>query len=185
MRITRNLHTDQENLKRFVTALGGAAVELGHSKRAKPAFFILANDFIHEYVEGGFFKKEELLIKVLEDNGFSPNEGPILAMRTDQKKSRDAAKLLINALKQWQTGDENARTEVSWAASQYTSALRQHLDRLKNLIFPLLEQTISEDEQHKVSESLTNIVFEGSMKNDTEKYIKIIGSLEEELSDWK
>ena len=50
---------------------------------------------------------------------------------------------MIKAARQWQAGDDRARTDVSWSASEYTSNFRQHLDRLKNLIFPLLEQNLS------------------------------------------
>lgn len=184
MRLTKNLREDQENIGRFLSALGGAAVELSHSKRARPSFFIFAHTFIQEYIEV-FFKKEELLLKALADGGFPLEEGPIHIMRADQQKSREAADLMINAAKGWQDGDRKALTEVGWAASEYTSVFRQHLDRLKNLIFPLLDQTISEEDEYRVLEGLTNIVFEGTMKNDVDKYVKIIESLEEELSDWK
>jgi hemerythrin-like domain-containing protein len=78
-----------------------------------------------------------------------------------------------------------ARSEVGWATSEYTSAIRQHLERLKSLIFPLLEQTISIDDEHKLSEEINKIVFEGGLKDGTEKYIKLIAALEDELSDWR
>jgi hemerythrin-like domain-containing protein len=185
MRISKNLRSDQENISRFVAALGGGSVILSATKHARPNFFILAHSFIRDYIEDGFFKKEELLIKVLEEGGFPPEGGPIGAILSDQKKSREAAELLINAATQWQSGDEIARSEVGWAASQYTSAIREHLDRLKNLIFPLLEQTISVDDEHKVSEEINKIVFDGGLKGGAEKYVKLIASLEDELSDWR
>ena len=89
------------------------------------------------------------------------------------------------ASKHWQTGDDVARSDVGWATSEYTTTIRQHLERLKNLIFPLLEQTISVEDEHKVSEEMSNIVFEGGLKEGPEKYIKLIEKLEEELGDWK
>jgi hemerythrin-like domain-containing protein len=185
MRITKYLRTDQETILRFLDALGGGSVVLGTSKLARPGFFIFAHNFIHEYIEAGFFKKEDLLIKALEDSGFPSDEGPIGSMRADQKKSREAAKLLINAAKGWQAGDEEARAEVGWATSEYTSTLRQHLDRLKNLIFPLLEQNMSPEDEHKIAEGLNKLSFANSMKGDVDKYVKMIEALEEELSDWK
>jgi len=63
--------------------------------------------------------------------------------------------------------------------------LRQHLDRLNNRIFPLLEQNMSEEDEHKIAEGLNQIVFEVSMKDETDKYSKLVDSLQEELSDWK
>ena len=74
MRITKSLKGDQEILKRYLDVLGGGSVALGNSKLAQPDFFISAHNFIQEYIEEGFFKKEELLIKALEDGGFPPDE---------------------------------------------------------------------------------------------------------------
>ncbi len=184
MRIARNLSADQENIKRFLAALGGGSVAIGSSRLARPSFFIFAHGFISEYIEG-FFKKEELLIRALEEGGFPSDDGPIRLMKNDQKKSREAAQLMLEAARQWQAGDESARPEVSWATSEFNSAIRAHLDRLKNHIFPLLEQTITIEEEHKVSEGINNIVFEGDLKEGPEKYLKIIEALEEELNDWR
>jgi len=171
---------------RFLDAFGSGAAILSQSKRARPGFFLFAHTFIHEYMEAYFFKKEELLLQALEDEGFPGNEGPIGAMHSEQKKSREAAELLLNAAKAWQAGEEEARVEVGWAASEYSSTLRQHMDRLKNLIFPLLEQNLTPEGEHKIAEGFNNILFAGTMKNDQpEKFIKLIQTLEEELSDWK
>lgn len=185
MRISKNLRPDQDNISRFVAALGSGSVILSTTKYARPSFFISAHVFIRDYIEGGFFKKEELLIRTLEEGGFPTESGPISAMHADQKKSHDASELMVTAAKQWQSGDEVARSEVGWATSQYTSAIREHLERLKNLIFPLIEQTISIDDEHKLSEEINKIVFEGGLKDGTEKYIKLIESLEDQLSDWR
>ncbi len=185
MRIDKHLRADQENIKRFLTALGGGAVMLGNSKYARPSFFIYAHSFIREYIEEGFFKKGEFLITALEDGGFPSDDGPVAAMRKDQEKSRKAAELMITAARNWQEGDEVARTEVGWATSQYTAALREHLERLKTRIFPLLEQTITIEEEYRVSEGINNVHFENSLETGADKYVKMIQELEEELSDWK
>jgi hemerythrin-like domain-containing protein len=185
MRISKNFRSDQETISRFVAALGSGSVILSTTKYARPSFFILAHSFIRDYIEDGFFKKEELLINALEEGGFPSEGGPIGAMLGDQKKSREAGELMLNAAKQWQAGDEIARSEVGWATSQYTSAIREHLERLRSLILPLLEQTISIDDEHKLSEEINKIVFEGGLKDGTEKYIKLIVALEDELSDWR
>ena len=186
MRIAKYFRNDQDFIIRFLDAFGGGAAVLSGNKRARPGFFIFAHTFIQEYIEARFFKKEELLIAALESSGFPQDEGPVGAMLAEQKKSREAAEHLLNATKGWQEGDEEARVEVGWAASEYTSTMRGHLDRLKNLIFPLLEQNISPEDEHKISEGLNKIAFENNLKkDDTDKYAKLIASLEEELSDWK
>lgn len=185
MRLSKALKNDQETIARFISALGSGSVALSNSKLPRPDFFITAHIFIKEYIEEGFYKKEEILIKVLDDGGFPPDTGPIGAIRTDHKKSHDAAEAMLTAAKQWEAGDHIARSETGWATSEVTSTVRQHLERLKSLILPLIEQTITVDEEHNVSEQINNIVFEGDLKNGTEKYIKVIEKLEEYLSDWK
>ena len=185
MRIARKLSDDQEIINRFIAVLGGGMIELSSNKFARPGFFILAHNFIAEYIEGGFFKKEDLLIKALGDVGFPPDDGPIYFMRSEQKKSRESAEQMIKAAKAWQSGEENARMDVGWAASEYTSNFRQHLERLKNLIFPLLEQNLAIEDEHKIAEGFNSVVFEADMQNEPEKYDKMLKTLEEELADWR
>ena len=185
MRITKYLRTDQELIVRFLDMLGVGSSMLGGNKRARPGLFIFGHTFIREFIEESFFKKEALLIKALEDSGFPSEEGPIVAMRAEQAKSRESGEHMLNAAKGWQGGDEEARGEVGWASSEYTSTLRQHLERLNNRIFPLLEQNMSAEDEHKIAEGLNTIAFETSLQGDADKYVKMIESLEEELSDWK
>ena len=182
MRIRKNLQGDQENIQRFLVVIGNGLVALSSKKQVRPHFFLLAHDFIREYIEDVFFKKENLLIKALEENGFPTDEGPVGLLRADHIKSREAAEHLLNATKHWQAGEEVARGDVIWATSEYTSAFRQHFDRLKNLVFPLLEQTIPIDAEHKISEGMSKVAAE--VGSDPVKYIKQIEKLEEELSDW-
>ncbi len=185
MRFEKSFRSDQDVILRFLDALGGGAAILSGSKKARPGFFIFAHTFIHEFVEENFFKKEALLIRALVDNGFPPDDGPAGAMLTAQKKSREAGEHMLNAAKGWQAGDEEARVEVGWAASEYTSTMRQHLNHIKNLIFPLLEQNISPEDEHRISEGLNTIAFENSLKGDADKYVKLIESLEDELREWR
>jgi len=185
MRITKYLHTDQEVIVHFLDMLGVGASMLSGNKRARPGFFIFAHTFMHEYIAGSFFKKEEFLFKALEDSGFPTDDGPVMAMREEQTKSRESAEHMLNAAKGWQDGDEEARGEVGWATSEYSLTMRHHLDRLNTRIFPLLEQNMSAEDEHKIAEGLNKIAFEMSMLGDEDKYTKLIQSLDEELSDWK
>jgi hemerythrin-like domain-containing protein len=185
MRIARKLSADQEAIYRFLTVLGGAMIELSSNKLARPEFFIQAHDFITNYIEGSFFKKEELLIKTLEEIGFPPDDGPIGFMRTDQSKSHQAAVQLVKAAEHWKAGDESARVDVGWAASEYTSTIRQHLERLKTLIFPLLEQNLPLEEEHVLSDNVDKLVNNGNLQAHPEKYEQLVVILEEELNDWR
>lgn len=185
MRVPRNLQSDQDHIARFLTVLGGASLEVRTNRRAKANLFIKAHTFIKDYIDEGFFRKEEVIIKILEEGGFPVNEGPIFAIRTDQKKSREAAEALLETVNAWQAGDEHVRSEVGWASSEFTNAMRQHIERLKSLIYPLVEQTLPMEAEEKVSAEIKSIVFEGGLKDGVEKYVKLIQEMEEEFEDWK
>lgn len=185
MQFTKNYRTDHELILRFLGVFDDGSTILMSSKRANPGFFILAHTFIKEFIEDDYSKKEELLIQALADSGFPADDGPISAMHTAQQKSHEAMEHLLNAAKGWEAGDLEARGEVVWATGDYTASLRQHIDRLKNRIFPLLEQNISPEEERKIAEGLNTIALESSTKDDTEKFSKMVRTLEEELRDWK
>jgi hemerythrin-like domain-containing protein len=185
MRITKYLRTDQETIIRFLDLLGLGASMISGNKRARPGYFIVSHTFMNEYIEESFFKKEELLFKALIDSGFPAEDGPIVAMRTEQAKCRESTEHMRNAARGWQGGDEEARGEVGWAASEITLTLRQHLERLNNRIYPLLEQNMSDEDEHKIAEGLNKIAFEASMQSDADKYSKLVDSLQEELNGWK
>lgn len=185
MRIARKLKTDREVIKGFIDVLGNGMIELSSNKLARPEFFILAYEFISEYIEGGLFKKEELLIKALEDFGFPTDNGPISFILSEQNKSQEASAQMVGAAKAWQTGDEAARKDVGWAASEYSTTMRQHLERLKTLIFPLLEQNLAIEDEHKFSEKFDTIIIREDGQNVLDKYKKLIVTLEEELEDWR
>ena len=185
MRIIKILNSDQEIVNRFMAVLGSGLAIAGNSKMARPGFFVFACNFIHQYLEPVYFKQEEILLNALEDCGFSPDNGPLGAMYSQQKKSCEVSRVLFDAAKQWQGGDETGRAEVVYVASEYTGIMHQHFDLLKSLIQPLLEQSLSPDGEEKAAEALNRLAFEETTPESLDKYVKIIEMLEEEVGEWK
>ncbi len=185
MRVTRILNVEQELVTRFLAVLGRGLVIAGRGKVARPGFFVYSANFIREYLEPNYLRKEEVLLKALEDAGFPPDEGPVFKMRAEQAKSREISGMLFDAAKAWQAGDESGRAEAIWATSEYTELMRHHFERLKNLIYPLLEQTVTPDGEQRIAETLNQIEFSDQSAASPEKYVKIVQLLEEEVKDWE
>ncbi|HTP01737.1 MAG TPA: hemerythrin domain-containing protein [Anaerolineales bacterium] len=185
MRVTRILNEEQEFISRFLAVLGRGIVVASHSKTGKPGFFLYASNFIHEYLEPNYLSKEEVLLKALEDAGFPTDEGPVGRMRSDHAKSREAAGMLSEASRAWQGGDEGGRADAIWASSEYTDLMRNHFERLKNLVFPLLEQTVTPEGEQRIAEALNRIEFSTHEAGAPDKYLKIVQMLEEEVKDWE
>lgn len=185
MRATKILNAEQELVTRFLVVLGKGLVIAGHSRSARPGFFLFASNFIREYLEPEYLRKEEVLMRALEDAGFPSDEGPVGGMRREYQKSGEISKILYETSKAWQAGDEGARAEVVWATSEYTALMRHHFERLRNLIDPLLDQTVTPEGEHKIAESLNQIEFADPERASPDKYLKIVQMLEDEVKDWE
>jgi hemerythrin-like domain-containing protein len=185
LRIIKILRTDQDLVDRFLDVLGSGLAVASQSKSARPGFFIFAATFINEYLEAVYFKKEEVLLKALEDYGFPPDSGPVGNMHEGVQKSFRISKTLSDVARQWLNGDEDSRTEVIYLASEYTGIMHKHMELLKGLIHPLLEQSLTEEDEQKAAVQLNVIAFEGTSEDAHDKYSKLVKTLEDEVAEWR
>ncbi|MEW6028662.1 MAG: hemerythrin domain-containing protein [Chloroflexota bacterium] len=185
MKATKILQGEQIIIEKFLAAFALGTTSAAQNRPVKSGFFIYAANFINGFIEGSYFKKEAALLKSLEENGLTAEHGPLAAMFNEIEQSRDLSRDILSAARQWQEGDADGRNDLIWAASTYTSVLRQHIDRARSMIFPLAEQLISIDDQYKIAEAFNHIVFEGSEVKPTEQYEKIIVELQNEADEWK
>ena len=185
MRIINILQEDRDIAGRFMAVLGRGLTIAGQGKSARPGFFIFACGFIHEYLEAIYFKREKVLLDALESCGFPHDDGPVGAMNADIEKSYGICNSLFDAAKRWQAGDETGRADVVWATSEYSGTLHHHFDLLKSLIHPLLEQSLSPDDEEKAAEDLNRLAFQGYIPENFDKYVEMLETLEEEVKNWK
>lgn len=185
MKATKILRNEQELIDRFLAVFGQGAVNAAQNRPVQPGFFIYAGSFIKEFIEDGYFKKEDVLLKTLEENGMASDSGPLQHMFHEVTLSKEMSSEILAAARQWQAGDIDGRNSIVWASSSYTSMLRQHIDRCRTIIFPLAEQIVPPDDQYKIAEAFNHIVFEGSELHPLEHYEKIVATLEDEADDWK
>jgi hemerythrin-like domain-containing protein len=185
MRASRILKEDQDLVGRFLAVLGRGLVIASRSKSARPAFFVVASNFIHEFVEPQYLEKESVLLRALEECGFPSDSGPVGNMRAQHAKSREIAQMLSEAARAWQAGDDTGRAEVVWATSEYTDLMRHHFERLRNLVNPLLEQSVTEEGELKIAEDLNRISFADRAVEAPDKYEKMLKLLEDEVRDWE
>jgi len=185
MKATKILRNEQELIDRFLAVFGQGAVSAAQNKPVQPGFFIYASSFIKEFIEADYFKKEDVLLKALEENGVASDSGPLQHMFREVTQSQEMSADIMNAAHQWQAGDVDGRNAIVWTTSSYTSTLRQHIDRCRTIIFPLAEQVIPPDDQFKLAEAFNQLEFEVEEKKPIEHYEKIVKALQDEADDWK
>jgi len=179
------LRNEQEMIDRFLAALGLGATSAAQNKPVRPGFFIYGSNFIRGYIEGSYFKKEETLLKCLEESGVPSDHGPLAQMFKEIRQSRELSEDILSGARQWQAGDPDGRNNVIWATSSFTAVMRQHIDRSRSIIFQLAEQLISADDEHRIAEEFNHIVFNDDEIQPAEHYEKIIKALEDDADEWK
>jgi hemerythrin-like domain-containing protein len=185
MRAIRILREEQELIDRFLAAFGMGTVGAAQNKPVRPSFFTYSTRFIREFIEENHFKKEEILLNSLQENGLESDSGPAKVMLDEQQKSREITRIMLEAAESWVSGEEAARADIIWAASSYSTLLRQHIQRARSIIFPLAEQLLPADDGYKISEAFNHVVFQENGADEPEKYTGIIKALEDEILEWK
>ena len=185
MRATKILSDDQEFVGRFLAVLGKGLVVASRSKTARPGFFVFAANFMQGYLEPEYLAKEDVLLKALEDCGFPGDSGPVGMMRQEHAHSQELSKAIAEAAKAWQGGDESGRAEAIYATSEYSGVMRQHFERLRNLINPLLDQWVTSEGELRIAEQLTKIEFTDRDEQSPMSFKNIVKMLEDEVRDWE
>ncbi len=186
MRATDILREEHVILERALVALDIAAVGAAHQKEVRPGFFIDAYGFVLDFTEGFHFKKEEdLLFKLLVAKGLPVDGGEIGSLLADHQQSHRYIRAMLEAARQWESENELARSEVIWATSGYTGLLHAHIKRENNVLFNLVAQELTREEQKRLAEE-----FEKFNRLDTgehlhEKYLKMALAMEIEVAEWK
>ena len=185
MRIRKALRADQDFASRFLAVLGKALIITAESKFGQPGFFVLAGRFIHEYLEPAYFKKVDVLLDSLEGYGFPTDQGPVGNMRAAHRKSHEISRTLSGAANEWQGGDASSRADVIWATSEFTTLMHQHFGQLNNLIYPLLEQSLTMEEEQQLAEKVNALGSAEAYPAAYDEYRRVIETMEDEVSDWR
>jgi len=123
-------------------------------------------------------KEEELLFPALENVGVSNKGGPIEVLLHEHQLGREYVQAMISAIAQYTNGDRMGGDEFVKAARQYINLLDQHIDKENNVLFPLAEKHLPEQEQARLSRGFDLIETEkiGAGKHD--EFHKMLKNLE-------
>ena len=186
MRAIDILKMEHAILERVLVTLDLAAVGAAHQKDVRPGFFIDAYSFVLDFTEGYHFKKEEeILFQALVAHGIPVESGPLGGLIEDHHQSHRYIRAMLDAAKQWEENDISAKAEVIWATSGYTSLLHAHIAKENTVLFSLVNQEISREEQAEIARQFEKINTLVSNENLHEKYLKVAIAMEQESADWK
>jgi hemerythrin-like domain-containing protein len=189
MKATETLMQEHRVIEGVLDTLQTAAQSAGEGNPAtrgpsalRPSFFIDAADFIRGFADGCHHHKEEgVLFKMMADNGFPTQGGPIGMMLQEHELGRQYTRAMRSAAEKWAQGDESARQQAVENAQGYVALLRQHIMKEDNILFPMADRAIPVSEHDAVFSGFEQVEHEETGEGVHEKYLALAERLHDEV----
>ena len=141
-----------------------------------------ALEFIRKFADSCHHGKEEVrLFTKLEEKGMPREGGPIGVMLAEHTQGRAYVKGMADAMNAAGSGDEGALKEFAQNARGYVDLLRKHIQKEDNILFPMADNALDEDEQRQLLSSFKEAEEELLQGADSERYFRLIDELAERL----
>jgi hemerythrin-like domain-containing protein len=184
MKATDLLIEEHRVIERVLIALEFAVNRLQRGIEVRSDFFIDAVEFIQKYADGvHHMKEEDVLFEALILNGMPREEGPIAVMLAEHVQGRKFTRGIQEAADQWSAGDPSALHELINQIMSYVTLLRGHIAKEDNILFPMADQIIPEDQHDIVFEESKRIERERLDEGIHVKYSSLAENLEGEMQD--
>lgn len=182
MKATEILMQEHRVIESVLDTLQAGVQIAENSGPIRPAFFIDAADFIRGFADGCHHHKEEgVLFKMMADNGFPTQSGPVGVMLNEHELGRQFTRAMRAAAEKWAQGDESARLRVVENAQGYVALLRQHILKEDNILFPMADRAIPTAKHADVLSGFEQVEHEETGEGVHEKYLALAERLRGEV----
>jgi len=140
-------------------------------------------DFLRTFADGYHHAKEEkLLFPTLNAKGMSFESGPVAVMLHEHDNGRRYIRGLSGGIEKYQSDPAKAKKEIIENARGYIDLLKQHIFKEDNILFPMADSLINEQEQKKLLADFERTEKKEIGEGVYEKYHKLIEELEKRFS---
>lgn len=137
-------------------------------------------DFIRNFADKCHHAKEENLLFVrFEQRGIPREGGPIGVMLAEHEKGRAHVRVVAEALPKAAQGDRHAAQAVADNLMDYVLLLRAHIDKENNVLYPMGDRALTEDDQRSLAEAFAKVEAEDLGEGVHEKYHQLARELAE------
>src|SRR4030067_1642255 len=136
-------------------------------------------DFLRNFADGCHHTKEEkLLFPALNAKGMPTDSGPVAVMLHEHDNGRGYIRGMVNGIEKFSAEPAKAKKEILENARHYIDLLRQHIFKEDNILFPMADSLINEQEQKKLLADFERTEKEEMGEGVHERYHKMIEELE-------
>ncbi len=179
MRPTEILKEEHRIIEKVLDAINNEVARLREGGAFIPAFFETAVDFIRNFADGAHHAKEEdQLFPLLERLGVPKEEGPVGCMLKEHEQGRQYVRNIVAALEQAVAGQTEAAAQAATEnAAGYAALLRDHIYKEDNILYPLGDSLMKQEDQAELTTVFDRIEREYAAAGHAEKYRRIADEL--------
>jgi hemerythrin-like domain-containing protein len=153
---TKNLMNDHVHILRLIGVMEHlTTLENPNLEHIDDAIDLIKNfaDIFHHS------KEENMLFPFLGTKGFSANQGPVAVMLSEHMQGRNFVKGMEQSATLIRNGKNDAYAALKDNMKGYSSLLRSHINKENNVLFPMADKVISEEDNQVLMNKFTE--FEG------------------------
>ncbi|MGI9455039.1 MAG: hemerythrin domain-containing protein [Aeoliella sp.] len=124
-------------------------------------------------------KEEDCLFPLLEQKGFSREQGPTGVMLHEHELGRQHVRGMAEAARAWEAGSSSATNGFVAHARSFVQLLRDHIQKEDHCLFQMTDQALTEQEQSQLMESFDHVEHHDMGPGTHQKYLDIAAELAE------
>ena len=167
--VTQILSQEHQNILKFIDAVLNKCEQIEEGKELDKSYFEKAIDFIKNYADRFHHAKEEdILFQVMLQNLEKMHCNPIPVMLDEHDTGRDYVKGIEEGLR------ENNNSKVIENAKGYCYLLQQHIYKEDNVLYPMAEEALSDEQKEEVLRRYDEIETKVFTKAEIIKYLSYV-----------
>ncbi len=183
MTATTVLKEEHRVIERMLAVLATAAQRLEAGERIRPDLFREAVDFVRNFADKNHHGKEEAnLFPRLEERGVPKEGGPLGMMLHEHDLGRGFIQAIENAIEGYEQGGEAAAQLIAENIRSYVQLLTEHVWKEENVLFPMADQVLSEEDQQDLAERFERVEADVIGPGVLKRYTETLERMEQELS---
>ena len=179
---TDELKDEHKVIMRMLDIIEVICNRLNHGETVNPQPFDQAIDFIRTFADKCHHGKEQdTLFPAMGKKGFPMSTGPIAVMLEEHDQGRAFVKGLYSAVQRLKEGEKDAIQEISRNAMGYVELLRDHIEKEDKILYPMGDRILAKEDNEMLLKEFERIEHTILREGAKQKYLVMIGKLEDEL----
>ncbi len=147
------LRKEHDVILKMVDATDTVGRQLILSEKVSPDTLSGLLEFFRLFADRCHHGKEEVfLFPLLEKKGIPRDGGPIGVMLCEHTRGRELIHEMELASSQFQDSPAVSGRRWAQAAAEYTNLLREHIAKENNVLFPMAESLLTNEEQERLAQ---------------------------------